>query len=116
LILCLFNHYSDGEKLLTKDKLLYELDNLVLFEPLQPTFSDFPKTRMQASAAGEKIGATQGAYPHSHFLFTRPLKNTLAFITGQQLVLKETEVFYMIWDMVEEVLKQTTMKAFVEEI
>lgn len=32
IIVCLFNHY-DGEKLLTPDKLLYELDNLMLFEP-----------------------------------------------------------------------------------
>jgi len=44
------------------------------------------------------------------------LKNTLTFIFNQQMVLKEAELFSMTWNMVDAVLKQMSMRAFVDEI
>ena len=40
-IIILMNHY-EGCHLITPDKLLYEIENLMLFEPTQPIMSDFP--------------------------------------------------------------------------
>ena len=82
IIVCLFNHY-DAEKLLTSEKLLYELDNLMLFEPQQPNFTDFPLSKINKHRLNMNEKVKQGKYPFSHFLFTRPLQNTLTFIYNQ---------------------------------
>ena len=42
MVILLMNHY-EGQHYITPEKLLYEIENLMLFEPQQPSFVDFGK-------------------------------------------------------------------------